>query len=103
MCAREVLSPPEDYVAADAPKNNDSLVLKVTYGKHCFLLTGDMEKQMEGCEDLATVGRTVLLSAREDNPQIPGFRRRPKHRVAWQTAKPDRLPHFLRRSRAVPP
>jgi competence protein ComEC len=47
MCAREVLSPPEDYVAADAPKNNDSLVLKVTYGKHCFLLTGDMEKQME--------------------------------------------------------
>lgn len=43
----EVLSPPDDYVASDAPKNNDSLVLKVIYGKHSFLLTGDMEKQME--------------------------------------------------------
>jgi competence protein ComEC len=44
----EVLSPPEDYQAGDIPKNNDSLVLKVTYGKQSFLLTGDMEKQMEG-------------------------------------------------------
>lgn len=43
----EALSPPIDYQPADSPKNNDSLVLKVTYGKHCFLLTGDMEKQME--------------------------------------------------------
>ena len=43
----EVLSPPSDYVPADSPKNNDSLALRVTYGRRSFLLTGDMEKPME--------------------------------------------------------
>jgi competence protein ComEC len=28
-------------------KNNDSLVLKITYGRNSVLLTGDAEKQME--------------------------------------------------------
>src|ERR1700674_4029211 len=42
------------------------------------------------CEDFATVGRTVLLSARDESFQIPGFRRRPKQRVPRQTAKRDR-------------
>jgi competence protein ComEC len=43
----EVLSPPPEYVAADTPKNNDSLALRITYGQRSFLLTGDMEKPME--------------------------------------------------------
>jgi competence protein ComEC len=43
----EVLSPPEDYLPNDTPKNNDSLAFRVTYGRHAFLLTGDMEKPME--------------------------------------------------------
>lgn len=43
----EVLSPPLDYVAADTPRNNDSLALRVSYGRRSFLLTGDMEKPME--------------------------------------------------------
>ncbi len=43
----EALSPPVDYEPEDAAKNNDSLVLKIAYGKHSFLLTGDMEKPME--------------------------------------------------------
>ncbi len=43
----EVLSPPPDYVTNRTPKNNDSLAFRVTYGKHSFLLTGDMEKPME--------------------------------------------------------
>jgi len=43
----EVLSPPEDYLPNDTPKNNDSLAFRVTYGEHSFLLTGDMEKPME--------------------------------------------------------
>lgn len=43
----EVLSPPGDYVPNDTPKNNDSLVFRMSYGKHSFLLTGDMEKPME--------------------------------------------------------
>jgi competence protein ComEC len=43
----EVLSPPDDYVAPPAAKNDDSLVLRLTYGQRSFLLTGDMEKGME--------------------------------------------------------
>jgi len=43
----EVISPPADYDPGDAPKNNDSLVLRISYGRRSFLLTGDMEKPME--------------------------------------------------------
>jgi competence protein ComEC len=44
----EVLSPPQDYVPASTPKNNDSLALRIAYRKRSFLFTGDMEKEMEG-------------------------------------------------------
>src|SRR6266478_5738109 len=40
----------------------------------------------------------VFDRAREESFGIPGFRRRPKHRAARQTAKPDRLPHHFRRT-----
>ncbi|MBV8730363.1 MAG: ComEC/Rec2 family competence protein, partial [Acidobacteriia bacterium] len=43
----DVLAPPADYVAADTPKNNDSLVLRIRYGKHAFLLSGDVERPIE--------------------------------------------------------
>lgn len=43
----EVLSPPTDYLAGEVPKNDDSLALRITYGRRSFLLTGDMEKPME--------------------------------------------------------
>ena len=43
----EVLSPPADYAPRDAPGNNDSFVLRITYGQRSFLLTGDMEKPVE--------------------------------------------------------
>ena len=43
----EILSPPEDYVPNDTPKNNDSLAFRILYGRNSFLLTGDMEKPME--------------------------------------------------------
>ena len=36
-----------DYVPSATPKNNDSLVLRLAYGRHSFLLTGDMEKAIE--------------------------------------------------------
>ena len=42
-----VLAPATDYEPAKTAKNNDSLVLQLTYGKHVFLLTGDIEKQVE--------------------------------------------------------
>jgi len=43
----EVLAPLADYVPGDTPKNNDSLVLRLRYGRHSFLLCGDVEKQVE--------------------------------------------------------
>jgi len=43
----EVLAPLANYVPAAAPKNNDSLVLRVRYGRHAFLLCGDVERQIE--------------------------------------------------------
>lgn len=43
----EVLSPPEDYIPGEQPGNNDSLVLRFTYARHSFLLTGDLERRME--------------------------------------------------------
>ncbi len=43
----EVLAPLPGYLPAAEPKNNDSLVLRVTSGRHSFLLTGDAERQIE--------------------------------------------------------
>ena len=45
--AIEVLAPPPDYVPAKEPRNNDSLVMRVCYGRHAFLLSGDVERQVE--------------------------------------------------------
>jgi beta-lactamase superfamily II metal-dependent hydrolase len=43
----DVLVPPADYIPADTPKNNDSLVLRLRYGRHAFLLSGDVERPIE--------------------------------------------------------
>jgi len=43
----DVLSPPAGYEPTDKPGNNDSLVMRVAYGRHSFLLCGDVEPQME--------------------------------------------------------
>jgi competence protein ComEC len=58
----DVLAPPPDYVPADVPKNNDSLVLRMRYGRHTFLLTGDAERPIERrmLED-AEIGRADVL------------------------------------------
>lgn len=42
----EVLAPADDYFARSVG-NNDSLVLRITYGSRSFLLTGDMERAIE--------------------------------------------------------
>ncbi len=43
----EVLAPLTDYQPGDVGNNNDSLVFRITYGQRSFLLTGDMEKDIE--------------------------------------------------------
>jgi competence protein ComEC len=45
--AIEVLYPPRDAFVWDKPRNNDSMVLKVSYGAASVLLEGDAEKQVE--------------------------------------------------------
>jgi competence protein ComEC len=43
----DIISPPADYIPAASPMNNDSLGIRITYGRRSILLTGDMEKPME--------------------------------------------------------
>lgn len=42
-----VLFPPQAWFVGKSPKNNDSLVLRVSYGESSVLLEGDAEKQVE--------------------------------------------------------
>lgn len=42
-----VLAPAPDYVPEETAKNDDSLVLELSYGRHRALLTGDAEKPIE--------------------------------------------------------
>ncbi len=49
-----VLAPSTDYMPGEAPNNNDSLVLEVTYGKRSVLLTGDAERAVE--DDMVNSG-----------------------------------------------
>jgi competence protein ComEC len=43
----EVFFPPSDWPVALEPKNNDSMVLRVSYGATSVLLEGDAEKAVE--------------------------------------------------------
>jgi competence protein ComEC len=43
----DVLAPADGRTGAEAASNNDSLVFQLVFGKHRFLLTGDMERQVE--------------------------------------------------------
>jgi competence protein ComEC len=42
-----VLFPPRDWIVGARPQNNDSLVMRVSYGESSVLLEGDAEKQVE--------------------------------------------------------
>ncbi len=42
----EILSPPSEYEPGQ-PDNNDSLTMRISYGRHSFLLTGDIERPVE--------------------------------------------------------
>jgi competence protein ComEC len=43
----EVLAPWPDYAPSETARNDDSLVLRVSWGRHAFLLTGDAERPIE--------------------------------------------------------
>ena len=43
----QVLAPLEGYVPSAEARNDDSLVLRLAYGRHAFLLTGDVERPIE--------------------------------------------------------
>ena len=43
----QVLFPPQDWPTGTRPQNNDSMVLRVTYGDSSVLLEGDAEKKVE--------------------------------------------------------
>ena len=43
----QTLAPGDDYEPSSTPRNNDSLALRLTYGRRSVLLTGDIERQVE--------------------------------------------------------
>ena len=43
----EILAPAPDYMPGDAPKNDDSMVMRIRYGARTFLLCGDAERPIE--------------------------------------------------------
>ncbi len=55
----EAVAPPRDYAPAAGPRNNDSLVLRLSHGRHTFLLTGDIEAGVES----SLVGEGILARA----------------------------------------
>ncbi len=60
----DILAPPSDYVPASRPGNNDSLAFRISFGRHSFLLTGDMEAPVEArliADGVLT--RTTVLKA----------------------------------------
>jgi competence protein ComEC len=59
----DVLAPSPEYTAGKMAKNNDSLVLRLHYGRHIFLLTGDAEKQIENELTLGAIRADVLKVA----------------------------------------
>ena len=61
----EVLSPPARYRVSSSPRNNDSLVLRLLYGRQSVLLCGDIERKIE--RDMARNG----LFQRADLIKIP--------------------------------
>jgi competence protein ComEC len=77
-----VLAPAKDYTPSRTAKNNDSLVLEITYGNRRFLLTGDAERAVE----LELVARQLL-------------RRTDVLKVAHHGSKTSTLPDLLAMTR----
>ena len=59
----KAVSPPPDWQPQAKVKNNDSLVLKISYGGQSVLLTGDEEKQMEPAMQVQNVGADLIKIA----------------------------------------
>jgi competence protein ComEC len=57
------VSPPRDWHPGAKVRNNDSLVLKITYANKSVLLTGDEEKQMEPAMEREDVHADVMKVA----------------------------------------
>src|SRR5262249_9940045 len=57
----EILAPPADWQLAERPRNNDSLVMLVSYGSDTVLLAGDAERKIERSLVEAGVPRVDLL------------------------------------------
>ncbi len=58
----EVLAPAADHESTPRALNNDSLTLRVRFGEHSFLLTGDIEWPVEGMLlDSRLLGKTTVL------------------------------------------
>ena len=79
----EILAPGPDYQPEAEPKNNDSLVMRIRFGATSFLLTGDMERQIEqqllsegllGHDDVLKVGHHGSRTSSTAGSSTPNVR-----------------------------
>lgn len=68
----EALWPPRGYSFPETPQNNDSLVLRISYGKHSVLLTGDVEWRAEA--EFSPPPTTILKVAHHGSRTSTGAR-----------------------------
>ena len=60
----EVLAPALDYEVSASARNNDSLVLRLAYGRHSFLLAGDVDRRIEAeLLERSLIGKSEVLKA----------------------------------------
>lgn len=91
----DILSPYPGYEPRQTPSNDDSLVLRLAYGEHRFLLTGDVERQAEHAMLDAVGPATVLKVAHHGSKTSSGdaFLDIVQPRIAFISAGKDNLFH----------
>jgi competence protein ComEC len=58
----EVLAPAPEYETGASARNNDSLVLRLAYGRHSFLLAGDIDRRIEAeLLERSLIGKSQVL------------------------------------------
>ena len=90
----EVLWPPATADPNAPSRNNDSIVLRLTYGQRKLLFTGDIEKSAE---------RALLVSTNDSRTDVTATSRRANVTANNLTADVVKVPHHGSKTSSTPP